>query len=167
MAREAQSRSSYEAQQQRSCRMNAQAGMLGPNCRTALTMSERQGSRSIIARNAGASGSTAANWTRLSSAAIRWLPSPHHRLSSLSRNMRRSPPMRRSPITERATIRATRSGANLSSRNCSTDWGQSQRHPAARRARQPPVRSLMISRAALCPGAPVTPPPGCAPAPHR
>jgi hypothetical protein len=27
-------------------------------------------------------------------------------------------------------------------------------------------KSPMISRAALCPGAPVTPPPGCVPAPH-
>ena len=27
--------------------------------------------------------------------------------------------------------------------------------------------SLRISRAALCPGRPVTPPPGCVPAPHR
>ena len=28
-------------------------------------------------------------------------------------------------------------------------------------------RSFRISRAALCPGAPMTPPPGCAPEPHR
>ena len=28
-------------------------------------------------------------------------------------------------------------------------------------------RSASTARAALCPGAPVTPPPGCAPAPHR
>src|SRR6185437_1092247 len=33
--------------------------------------------------------------------------------------------------------------------------------------RRQPLKSRMISRAALCPGAPVTPPPGCAPDPHR
>lgn len=32
--------------------------------------------------------------------------------------------------------------------------------------RQPSRRSRTISRAALCPGAPVTPPPGCAPEPQ-
>ena len=33
--------------------------------------------------------------------------------------------------------------------------------------RRPRLKSRMISRAALCPGKPVTPPPGCAPEPHR
>jgi len=41
------------------------------------------------------------------------------------------------------------------------------RRQAVDQRTRPRLKSRTISRAALCPGSPVTPPPGCAPAPHR
>ena len=50
-------------------------------------------------------------------------------------------------------------------RRCSPAFASSS--PAYALPDQRRRKSLSISRAALCPGAPVTPPPGCAPEPQR